>query len=81
MNKTTVYLSQETAIRIRQLAQSHGRSQAELIREALEEYTRKASAPAPTGWGKFASGRTDVSSRSKELLGQILEERRRERSR
>jgi hypothetical protein len=79
--KTTVYLDDETALRIKQLAQSHGRSQADMIREALEEYTRKAPTPSSAGWGKFASGRSDVSSRAKEMVGQIMEERRRERSR
>lgn len=41
MVKTTVYLDPDTAIALRQLAQSQDRSQAELIREALSIYTRQ----------------------------------------
>jgi len=40
MVRTTVYLDQEIALALRQLAARQGRSQAELIRDALASYVR-----------------------------------------
>ena len=45
-----------------------GRSQAELIREALRLYTRRFTRSRPKGVGRYRSGRTDVSVRAEELL-------------
>jgi hypothetical protein len=44
MHKTTVYLHDEEVEALRQLAIATGRSQAELIREAIREATRKSQA-------------------------------------
>lgn len=41
MVKTTVYLGEEEAARLRRLARHTGRSQAEIIREAVAEATRE----------------------------------------
>lgn len=68
MVRTTVYLSQETALALRQLAAVEGRSQAELIRQALENYTKGSVRPAPKGIGKYRSGEPDVAQRAKEIL-------------
>jgi hypothetical protein len=68
MMKTTVYLDDEVALTLRQLAASQGRSQAELIREALLRYTRENRRPLPPGIGKYRSGRTDISERAEEIL-------------
>lgn len=38
MRKTSIYLSDEQADRLVQLAQAEGRSQAEIIREAISSY-------------------------------------------
>lgn len=76
MVKTTVYLDPETALALRQLASSQGRSQAELIREALTLYARQATRPKPPGIGKYQSGRTDVSERAEELLRKAVREKR-----
>jgi predicted transcriptional regulator len=69
MIRTTVYLNQETALALRQLAAVRGRSQAELIRDALASYTKRAARPAAKGIGKYRSGEADVAQRAKEILG------------
>jgi hypothetical protein len=68
MVKTTVYLDTETVLSLRRMAESKGLSQAELIRDALVTYTRKAKRPKLPGLGEFDSGHTDTSSRADELL-------------
>lgn len=68
MTKTTVYLDPDTVLALRQMAETQGRSQAELIRDALEAYTRKAKRPLPSGLGKYDSGETDISEHAKEIL-------------
>lgn len=70
MIKTTVYLDPEIALAFRQLASTHGKSQAELIREALALYARQSGRPKPKGIGAYRSGRSDVSERAEELLRQ-----------
>jgi hypothetical protein len=68
MIKTTVYFDEETALSLRQLAHAQGRSQAELVRDAVMQYVRQASRPAPKGIGAYRSGRSDISERAEELL-------------
>ncbi len=68
MVKTTVYLDPQTAMTLRQLAGAQGRSQAELIREALAIYTRQIERTLPKGMGQHRSGRSDVSERAEELF-------------
>ena len=68
MVKTTVYLDAEVALRLRQLSGTEGRSQAELIREALAAYTGRARSPLPSGAGRFRSGRGDVAGNRKSIL-------------
>lgn len=75
MVKTTVYLEPEVAVTLRELARSEDRSQAELIREALAIYTRRVKRPKPVGIGSFRSGRSDVSVRAEELLGEAARTR------
>ena len=69
MVRTTVYLDQETALALKQLSLRQGRSQAELIRDALASYTRRAVRPTPKGIGKYRSGEPDVAQRAKDILG------------
>ena len=76
MVKTTVYLSSDLALRLRQLAQSRQRPQAELIREALEKFARGAARPLPPGVGGYRSGRSDVSERADEILTRAAKQRR-----
>ena len=68
MVKTTVYLDEELALSLRHLAEIEGRSQAELIRDALKTFTSQRIRPMPTGIGEFHSGYSDTSVRAKEIL-------------
>jgi len=68
MTKTTVYLDEDLALMLRQLATSEGRAQAELIREALAEYARRRKRPAIPGIGEFDSGHTDTSQKAEQIL-------------
>ena len=74
MVKTTVYLDPDVALALRQMAAVQGRSQAELIREALASYTRQVARPQPKGIGAYSSGRSDVSERADELLRKATQE-------
>lgn len=49
MRKTSVYLTERESARLAELARSEGRSQAEIIREAITAYV-----PAGTAHGEFA---------------------------
>ena len=66
MHKTTIYLQPEIYERIRRIASSTGRTQAAVIREALEVYA-KGESRQPRSIG-IASGPVDLSARSDELL-------------
>ena len=68
MVKTTVYLDTDVALSLRRMADSQGRTQAELIRDALASYTRKAKRPKLPGIGEFDSGHADTSERADEIL-------------
>jgi hypothetical protein len=70
MVRTTVYLENEVALALRQLAAVQGRSQAELIRDALASYAKKAARPRARGIGKYRSGQTDGSERAKDILAE-----------
>ena len=49
MRKTSVYLTEQESKRLAELARSEGRSQAEIIREAINQYV-----PAGNGAGELA---------------------------
>jgi len=66
--KTTVYLDTDVALSLRRMAESQGRNQAELIRDALVTYTRKAKRPKLPGIGEFDSGHSDTSEHADEIL-------------
>ncbi|MGH9465335.1 MAG: CopG family transcriptional regulator, partial [Thermoanaerobaculia bacterium] len=68
MVKSTVYLEAETVLALRQLAKARGTSQADLIREAVTAYARRAGRPTPKGVGAHRSGRADVSEQAELLL-------------
>jgi predicted DNA-binding protein len=80
MVKTTVYLGDQVVQRLRSLARLQGRSQAELIREALERFVEGESnsieRPAPVGLGRFRSGRSDIGRSAEKLLRQAARRRR-----
>jgi hypothetical protein len=67
MERTTVYLTEAQKAALEAVAQSSGRSEAELIREGVELVTerhRTAGLTVPL----FDSGRSDLASRAEELL-------------
>ncbi len=80
MQRTTVYLDEETVLAIRQLAAVEQRSQAEIIRTALDTYLARAgqrARPMPEGIGRHRSGRSDVSTDAEALLRSAARQRRR----
>jgi len=64
--KSTIYLPEALKRRVERLAKRTGRSEAEVIREALERLTG-AEAPRPRG-ALFESGDPNLSERVDELL-------------
>ncbi len=68
MTKTTVYLDADTVLALRRMAETQGRSQAELIRDALDAYTNGARRPLPRGLGKYDSGETNGAESAKDFL-------------
>ena len=53
MEKTTLYLSRELQTALRETAKREGRSQADVVREALERYVAQAERPLPRSVGAF----------------------------
>ena len=76
MVKTTVYLDADVALQLRHLAGAEGRSQAELIREALAAYAGRVRPALPPGTGRFRSGRSDVAENRRAILRAAASERR-----
>jgi hypothetical protein len=76
MVKTTLYLEEETLHVLEQLASREGRSQGEVLREALLAYKSGAERPAPKGVGMYRSGRSDISEKAEEFLFQDSRENR-----
>lgn len=77
MVKTTIYIEPEVALTLRQLAAIQGRSQAEIIRDAILTYTGKSAVrPRPKGIGAYQSGRSDISERAEELMRRAARSRR-----
>lgn len=75
--KTTLHLEEETAQALKQLAGVEGRSEAEVVREALALYIKTMqSRPLPRGLGGYRSGRSDVSTRAEEFLSKAARERK-----
>jgi ribbon-helix-helix CopG family protein len=70
MVKTTLDLEETTAHVLEELASEEGRSQGEVIREALLVYKSRPARPAPKGVGEYRSGRSDISERADEILRQ-----------
>jgi predicted transcriptional regulator len=67
--KTTVYLDKREYERLKEIARVEGRPPAELVREAVAQYTaqrRTRKLPRSVGLGR--SRRGDVGARAEELL-------------
>jgi hypothetical protein len=67
MRKTTVYLPASLKTRLERLARERGRSEADVIRAALEAYTGREQPPRPA-LPLFDSRSGDVAGRDEELL-------------
>ncbi len=57
MRKTTIYLSEEIVGEIKLASKSEGRSEAEIVREALDDYFERRRAQLPSVFGKGWSGK------------------------
>lgn len=69
LTKTTLYLPEAEYRRLKALARVEGRSAAELVREAVSQYTRRrGGGRLPRSLGAGRSGRGDVGERAEELL-------------
>ena len=76
MQKTTVYMDEETYRRLKRLARARHRRPAEMVREAVAEYTaRHTPRRKPRSVGAFKSGRRDLGQRAEELLRGFGEDR------
>jgi hypothetical protein len=76
MQKTTLYLDEETYRRLKQIARGRRRPPAVLVREAIAEYTaRHAPRRTPRSVGAFKSGRRDLGQRAEALLAGFGEDR------
>ncbi|MGH7571902.1 MAG: CopG family transcriptional regulator [Gemmatimonadota bacterium] len=70
--KTTIYLDAADYRRLKALARAEGRTAAELVRQAVAEYTlRRAGRPRPSSLAAGRSGRGDLSERAEDLLADI----------
>ena len=76
MVKTTVYLDDDSAVALKSLAARENTTQAQLIRRAVRKLTEEAPPPLPAGMGMFNSGRSDISTRRRELLLEAARKRR-----
>jgi Ribbon-helix-helix protein, copG family len=68
MNKTTIYLDDATRLSLRRAAQREGKTQAEILRDAVKRYEGATHEGLPPGAGEFHSGRRDVGGRAEALL-------------
>ena len=59
------YVDPDTVLALRQMAETQGRSQAELIRDALETYTKATKRPLPRGLGKDVAASQQRSKRQR----------------
>ncbi len=73
MATITVELSGLAADKLRLLAESEQRSEAEIVRDALEAYA-PTKRRLPKGAGKYRSGRSDTSEKAEEILGDAVKE-------
>jgi hypothetical protein len=67
VNKTTVYLPDDLKLSLPRMATASGRSEADLIRDAITALTRTDTRPLPRGH-LFASGDPFLAEHAKEML-------------
>jgi hypothetical protein len=74
MHKTTIYLDERMYRLIRQKADASGRTQAAVIRDALERYVTGGRPRRPRSIG-LGAGDRELSERADELLAGMGEDR------
>ena len=76
MKKTTVYLDEEAYRRLKRMALALRRAPAEMVREAVAEYTvRHAPRRGARSVGAFTSGRRDLGQQAEALLAGLGKDR------
>jgi predicted transcriptional regulator len=76
MVKTTVYLDDDICEALKGMSKRLGKPRAQLIRDAVRALVNTGGKPPlPSGMGMFDSGRTDTSTRRKELLKEAARSR------
>ena len=73
MTSIIVELSGQAAERLRHLAETERRSEAEIVSEALAAYPPRKR-KLPTGAGKYHSGQSDVAQHAEDILHDAVEE-------
>lgn len=68
MKRTTIYLPDTLKHRVERMARERNVSEAEVIRAAIDEFTRGGARPAPTLPLFESLGAADLSERVEELL-------------
>ena len=69
MQKTTVYMDEEIYRQLKQIARARRRPPAEMVREAIAEYTsRHAPRRKPRSIGMGQGNRRDIAERAETLL-------------
>ncbi len=68
MVKTTVYLDEGVALKLKRMAEAQQRPQAELIRESLARFIETQAPVLPLGRGKFDSGEPSNSTKYRTRL-------------
>lgn len=71
MQKTTVYLEEDSLLALKRLARERGKAKAELIREAVRLYLRQVGRPMAKSLG-IAKGPSDLAVRLEDLLAEGL---------
>jgi metal-responsive CopG/Arc/MetJ family transcriptional regulator len=68
MKPTTIYLPEETEANLQELANQTGKSISEIIQELIADYLAQKPQKLPKSIGMGASGRSDLSSQTEQLL-------------
>jgi metal-responsive CopG/Arc/MetJ family transcriptional regulator len=74
MTAVTIQLNDAVAQKLRHLAETQERSEADIIHEAVAAYVETAR-PLPKGLGKYHSGMTDGSEKARDLLRQAAKDK------
>jgi len=72
VRKTTVYLDEELRRALSRTARLEGRSEAEIIREALRARVLAGGPPKPGSIGAGRSGDPDLAGRDEEVLADLI---------